>query len=707
MCVPQWSSMASRSQPHGGTPLEEQAQKWCSVLSLDGRRALLLLCLLKGAALLLYLLGVTLLQKYRFGRGAAIAITVVALGTSNALIFIVGVRLRDRVDSPDAKRVRRPGRPPGAAPKGKAKPKPRPKATCGDVAGGGSEPRMPDFSPTVKVRQVYWSSFRLQDAHAGSFWSTVSNQDAFVVDPASIEDAFGDNQVVVTSKLPQIQCRLKVLSDARRKKILVMIPTLPCRQELQRALLDMDRQLLNRDQVERLLSNIPTPDEIHALLLSGEKGAELEGAENFLLALNEIPQLQLRLQVMHFENCWNDHIQAIASAETALSSSINYLMNSISIRHLLQMTLFIGNYLNSGTARGRADGFAVEALISLRDVKQADGTRTLINYITEQMEQKHPGELSELFAPDQAADCIKLASRHNSAEVMANLISLMHQAKHLLHLLREQCDATDSKMRNIPTFAESDALGSIQCAAAASMHEGISEKTTACNSQASCTNSEADSDDLLQEECMNVFVTHCQKFADYVQELGKLSAQVDSAHKKFKMLCDWFHVDQSNDARTSAWFFDIWNRFLMDVHGALREQEEREKSMVDAHIRRNSLGTPRNRISFGDSTPRSPSLTPRDHSFTPRMRTLSSTPRSKGAPRFRHSWPVRPSGRPADEATASPRKAISKMQEYTSGQPRRSLRSSCGITPRMLMQQPASPRKTTPLSSLMTTEQKG
>lgn len=37
--------------------------------------------------------------------------------------------------------------------------------------------------------------------------------------------------------------------------------------------------------------------------------------------------------------------------------------------HLLGIVLYVGNYLNGGTPRGRADGFALDTLVQMRTVK--------------------------------------------------------------------------------------------------------------------------------------------------------------------------------------------------------------------------------------------------------------------------------------------------------------------------------------------------
>jgi hypothetical protein len=45
------------------------------------------------------------------------------------------------------------------------------------------------------------------------------------------------------------------------------------------------------------------------------------------------------------------------------------LMTSYSVQKVLGLILAFGNYMNGGTNRGQADGFGLEILSKLKDVK--------------------------------------------------------------------------------------------------------------------------------------------------------------------------------------------------------------------------------------------------------------------------------------------------------------------------------------------------
>ena len=74
--------------------------------------------------------------------------------------------------------------------------------------------------------------------------------------------------------------------------------------------------------------------------------------------------------------------------------------------HLLGIVLYVGNYLNGGTPRGRADGFALDTLVLMRTVKMSQGDKagTLVDYLTGQMERAYSGDLQRVFAPGGERD---------------------------------------------------------------------------------------------------------------------------------------------------------------------------------------------------------------------------------------------------------------------------------------------------------------
>lgn len=132
----------------------------------------------------------------------------------------------------------------------------------------------------------------------------------------------------------------------------------------------------------------------------------LDKPEQFLFELSEIPHFGERVACLIFQSDFNDALNNIASKlnnmkatsgvsikrvrddETQLRNDTNsdgvgrggsdnaydicsqLLMTSESLKKVLAIILALGNYMNGGNRqRGQADGFGLEILPKLRDVK--------------------------------------------------------------------------------------------------------------------------------------------------------------------------------------------------------------------------------------------------------------------------------------------------------------------------------------------------
>lgn len=57
-------------------------------------------------------------------------------------------------------------------------------------------------------------------------------------------------------------------------------------------------------------------------------------------------------------------------------------MTSLEVSRVMGIILALGNYMNGGNRqRGQADGFAIDILPKIKDVKSKDNTLTLIYYV--------------------------------------------------------------------------------------------------------------------------------------------------------------------------------------------------------------------------------------------------------------------------------------------------------------------------------------
>jgi len=463
------------------------------------------------------------------------------------------------------------------------------------------------------VKKLYWNSFRLAPGlDTDTVWDAVAREDANV-NTADLEVLFADAgpspaapKEEKLSKTPRVR-RIQVLGCQRRRQISVLLPRLPPPKETCDAILDIDILKLNKEQVELLSQNAPSQEEVQ-LLQQAERehviddSNKWDSAEEFMFLLLSIPCFKLRLQIWNFENSFQEHFNAILEAQDCIQRGCSCMFTSQSIRRTLGIILVVGNYLNGGTPRGRADGFAADTLAQMRMLRmsRADRPGTLVDYLVQQMESQYPGELEVMLAPDGLVGCIRRAARRKQEDISEELRSLKAKAEAILHMIR--------------------------------------------SSQAS-------------EDC--ALAQHGEIMAMSVAELEGLELRDAKLDRTYAELCRWFHMEDSSTRKTSSVFFGIWDAFLQDVEKA-RDALQAQGRQAEARrrIRSNSAVMQRGVPPLPLNRGRSQSLVFQPSQPAPRLPTTPRTAPSPpwaalGTPRRPSGvLPALPSGGPASEEAA-------------------------------------------------------
>lgn len=124
----------------------------------------------------------------------------------------------------------------------------------------------------------------------------------------------------------------------------------------------------------------------------------LDSPEVFLLKLSSIRNFSERIACLVFQNDFNDSISSVGSKLANLRSTCEFMRNSDGLKKVMSLILTFGNYMNGGNrSRGQADGFGLEILGKLKDVKSNTPGVTLLHYIVKaklaQEGEDHPDHL--------------------------------------------------------------------------------------------------------------------------------------------------------------------------------------------------------------------------------------------------------------------------------------------------------------------------
>lgn len=416
-------------------------------------------------------------------------------------------------------------------------------------------PRKPLVKPKKAMKRLFWSSFVLSDQQLSprrSVWGAIDGEvESLTVDEEELERMFcgkgaATNHSASSSGRSSTPSNvrpsaIKVFDEKRRWKYCVMRASLPKLDELESGVFEMDDMILNRDQVDLLTLNVPTQEDLELVwnavvdIPEEEQQLRLDSAEQFVLCMGKVPDFNLRLQLWAFENSFAERCDTFTVGADDLLSACMVVQTSERLKRLLALALKVGNYLNAGTARGRADGFSLEALVQMRTVKasaalegsnSAANEQTLIDFfVHETVRNRGISDLEELLAQGAEAEIIHRASRLKTTDLREELAQYRAQAEDLKQKAAEH-------VNDQAILARGERVG------------------------ARC------------------------------QELECLRARFETADAEYKTVCNWFHVQDAKHTKAPEEFFGAWHTFLSDIRKSFEKMDGENKKN-----RRNSFGS--------------------------------------------------------------------------------------------------------------------
>ncbi|XP_077992305.1 formin-like [Glandiceps talaboti] len=102
----------------------------------------------------------------------------------------------------------------------------------------------------------------------------------------------------------------------------------------------------------------------------------------FLLQLSDINCFAERVYCILFQTTFQENVTAINEKLATIGEICQDLESRESVQNILRLILCIGNYLNGGSrTRGQADGFGLDILSKIKDVKSADNSTNLLSFL--------------------------------------------------------------------------------------------------------------------------------------------------------------------------------------------------------------------------------------------------------------------------------------------------------------------------------------
>ncbi|XP_064015266.1 protein diaphanous homolog 2 isoform X1 [Pogoniulus pusillus] len=291
------------------------------------------------------------------------------------------------------------------------------------------------YNLEVAMKRINWSKIEPQKIAENSFWvkaeeDKFENPELF----AKLAVTFGtqmkakkpveesEEKKTVQSKKKIKELRILDGKSAQNLSIFLGSFRLPY-EEIKNIILEVDEEKLSESLIQNLVKNLPEQDELNALAELKNEYNDLAEPEQFGVVMSSVKMLRSRLNGILFKLMFEEHVNNIKPDIMAVTLACEELKKSESFSKLLELVLFLGNYMNSGSRNAQSLGFNISFLCKIRDTKSSDQKTTLLHFLAEICEENYRDILK---FPDELQH-VESASKVSAQTLKSNLDSMKHQ----------------------------------------------------------------------------------------------------------------------------------------------------------------------------------------------------------------------------------------------------------------------------------------
>ncbi|KAK3558541.1 hypothetical protein QTP86_019009, partial [Hemibagrus guttatus] len=221
---------------------------------------------------------------------------------------------------------------------------------------------------------------------------------------------------------------LKVLDSKSSQNLSIFLGSnrLPY-DEIRNVILEVNEKVLTENMVQSLLKLLPEEEQLKVLSEMKDEYEDLAESEQFGVVMSSVKRLKPRLSAILFRLQFEEQINNIKPDIVAVTAACEELTKSDNFAQLLQIILLVGNYMNAGSRNAKAFGFSISYLCKLRDTKSADQKQTLLHFLADECQERHP---SVMHFPEELIHLEK-ASRVSAETLQKNLDQMGKQINNL------------------------------------------------------------------------------------------------------------------------------------------------------------------------------------------------------------------------------------------------------------------------------------
>ncbi|OXB79450.1 UNVERIFIED_CONTAM: hypothetical protein H355_008345, partial [Colinus virginianus] len=160
-------------------------------------------------------------------------------------------------------------------------------------------------------------------------------------------------------------------------------------EEIRKVILEIDEEKLTETFVQSIMKNLPEQEVINAIVAFRDEYDDLSESEQFIIVMDSVKMLKARLKAILFKLSFEEHVNNIKPGVRSITLACEELRKSESFSKLLELVLFLGNYMNTGSRNEQSLGFNITFLCKIIDTKSVDQKTTLLHFLAEVCEDNY------------------------------------------------------------------------------------------------------------------------------------------------------------------------------------------------------------------------------------------------------------------------------------------------------------------------------
>lgn len=161
-------------------------------------------------------------------------------------------------------------------------------------------------------------------------------------------------------------------------------------EKIRTMILEVDEAQLSESMIQNLMKHLPDEEQLKSLSQFRSDYNSLCEPEQFAVVMSNVKRLRPRLTAILFKLQFEEQVNNINPDIMAVSTACEEIKKSKSFSKLLELVLLMGNYMNAGSRNAQTFGFDLSSLCKLKDTKSADQKTTLLHFLVDVCEEKHP-----------------------------------------------------------------------------------------------------------------------------------------------------------------------------------------------------------------------------------------------------------------------------------------------------------------------------